>query len=266
MKHTGIQTPDEDGILILGSGTCVPSLERSSSAALVTAESENILIDIGRGTIRHLLEAGYRITDIDAVFLTHFHVDHSSELAEFLFALKYPVMNTTKNRLRLVGGTGIKSFFSNLNHTFENHLDLEGFLEITELDDRPGTPVNFENLAVSYDKPVHKEESRAFRFTFANGFSVVYSGDTDYSENLIRLSKDADVLIADSALPDGGKVPGHLTPSLAGEIAQRAGVKTLVPTHFYPQCDGVDIQSQCRRSFSGEVYPARDFLKIPSFK
>ncbi len=256
---------DEDGIRILGSGTCVPSLERSSCAALVTAGSENILIDIGSGTIRQLLKSGYRITDIDAVFLTHFHADHSCELPALLFALKYPNLSVTKSRLRLIGGTGIMEFFSNLNHAFGNHLAPRNFLEITELDEQTETLLRFQNLTVSYTKPAHKEESRAYRFTFASGFSMVYSGDTDFSENLIRLSKGADLLVAESALPDGEKVSGHLTPSLAGEIAQKAEVKTLVLTHFYPECDGVDIESQCRKTFSGNILQARDLMQIPCF-
>ena len=262
MNQADSQT-SEDGIRILGSGTCVPSLERSSCAALVTAGNENILLDIGSGTIRQLLSAGYRITDIDAVFLTHFHADHCSELPAFLFALKYPEMTMTKNRLRLIGGRGIKEFFRNLDRAFENHLDLGNFLEITELDNQTATPLHLRNLAVSYAKPVHKEESRAYRFTFDNGFSVVYSGDTDYSENLVRLSEGADVLVTEAALPDGSKVSGHLTPSLAGEIAQRAGVNTLVLTHFYPECEGVDLKSQCRKTFSGRILLARDLMRIP---
>ncbi|MFO7753018.1 MAG: MBL fold metallo-hydrolase [Desulfobacteraceae bacterium] len=265
MTHPEKEDP-EYGVRILGSGTCVPSIERSSCAALVTAGNENLLIDIGSGTIRRLIEAGHRITDIDAVLLTHFHADHSSDLPAFLFALKYPEMNITGKKLHLIGGTGINRFYNDLDRAFENHLDPGSVLEITELDEVGKTPLSFRNVSVSWIKTVHKDESRAYRFTFPNGFTVVYSGDTDYSENLVRLCRDADVLVAESAMPDEKKVPGHLTPSLAGKIAQRANVGKLVLTHFYPECNNVDIESQCRKTFSGSVCPGRDLMWIPAFK
>ncbi len=108
----------------------------------------------------------------------------------------------------------------------------------------------------------HNEESIAFKITGSNGKSVVYSGDTDFSENLVTLSKGADFLICESALPDGLKVKGHLTPSLAGEIATRANVRNLVLTHFYPECDLVDIEKQCRKTYDGPLLLAEDLMTI----
>ena len=91
---------------------------------------------------------------------------------------------------------------------------------------------------------------------------MVYSGDTGYSENLIDLAQEADVLICESALPDSMRVKGHLTPSVAGEIATRAGVGKLVLTHFYPECDQVDIKQECRKTYSGHLVIAEDLLRI----
>jgi ribonuclease BN (tRNA processing enzyme) len=108
----------------------------------------------------------------------------------------------------------------------------------------------------------HNEESIAYRITSAGGYSVVYSGDTDYSENLINLAKKADLLICESALPDDMGVKGHLTPSLAGEIATRAGVGKLVLTHFYPECDRVDIEQECRKTYSGALALAEDLMRL----
>ncbi len=96
----------------------------------------------------------------------------------------------------------------------------------------------------------------------SGGESVVYSGDTDFSDNLVTLSTNADLLICESALPDELKVEGHLTPSLAGEIATRANVRKLVLTHFYPQCDLVDIEQECRKTYAGPLVIAEDLMKI----
>ena len=91
---------------------------------------------------------------------------------------------------------------------------------------------------------------------------MVYSGDTDYTENLIELAGDADLLICESAVPDDMRVNGHLTPSLAGEIATRAGVRKLVLTHFYPECDHADIKQECRKTYGGPLILAEDLMRI----
>ncbi|RLB88140.1 MAG: MBL fold metallo-hydrolase, partial [Deltaproteobacteria bacterium] len=80
--------------------------------------------------------------------------------------------------------------------------------------------------------------------------------------DLVSLSTDADLLICESAMPDGMKVPGHLTPSLAGRIAAEAGVKRLVLTHFYPECESVDLYEQCRKTYQGPLLLARDLMEI----
>jgi ribonuclease BN (tRNA processing enzyme) len=108
----------------------------------------------------------------------------------------------------------------------------------------------------------HNDESIAYRITSDGGSSVVYTGDTDYCENLIDLAKKADLLICESALPDDSRVKGHLTPSLAGEIASRAGVGKLVLTHFYPECDRTDIEQECRKTYSGPLVLAKDLMRI----
>jgi ribonuclease BN (tRNA processing enzyme) len=112
----------------------------------------------------------------------------------------------------------------------------------------------------------HNEESIGYRFNSPDGCSVVYSGDTDYTEHLIELSKDADLLICESALPDSMRVQGHLTPSLAGKIAAESGVKKLVLTHFYPECDHVDVAQQCRKTYDGPLVLAEDLMRseVPS--
>ena len=72
---------------------------------------------------------------------------------------------------------------------------------------------------------------------------MVYSGDTDYSEDLIRLAQGADLLICECSLPEEMKVEGHLVPSLAGRIASEAGCRKLLLVHLYPECEGRDIRA-----------------------
>ena len=55
---------------------------------------------------------------------------------------------------------------------------------------------------------------------------------------------------------------GHLTPSLAGKIATMANVRKLLLTHFYPECDEVDIAKECRKTYSGELILAENFMTV----
>ena len=65
-------------VTILGSGTCVPSLQRGSCSVLVQIGNQHLLFDSGPGTMRRLLEAGTTIFDLDYLFYSHFHPDHSA--------------------------------------------------------------------------------------------------------------------------------------------------------------------------------------------
>lgn len=250
-------------IVVLGSGTCVPSLTRNPSALLMKTGGANLLFDCGAGVMRRLLEVGVSLSDIAYIFLSHFHPDHSGELAALLFAMKYPVPATRNQPLTIVAGTGFVDFYRRFKGVYGHWIDLSPeVLEIVELDteaeDRLVTPAF---TAVS--RPVdHRPESLAFRIIDARGKAMVYSGDTDYCDTLVALARDADLLVCESAVPDNQKVAGHLTPSLAGKIAERAAVKRLMLTHFYPVCDTVDIENQCRTTYNGPILLARDLLTL----
>lgn len=246
-------------ITILGSGTCVPSLQRRPCSVLLQTKGENILIDIGPGIIARITEAGVDINDIDMIFLSHFHLDHCADLAPFIFATKYPGFNRTR-KLTLVGGKGIRDFFEKLNDAHSNHLELpETVFEIFELSSQ-GSRTVAPDLDVSWMTTVHKPESRAYRFQDAAGRGMVYTGDTDWCEELVPFSKGVELMICESAMPDELKVPGHLTPGLAGRIAGQAYVNVLLLTHLYPECEKTNIKAQCRKTFGGSVMVARDLM------
>jgi ribonuclease BN (tRNA processing enzyme) len=253
----------EMSVTILGSGTCVPSLRRSSCSILVKIRGEFLLLDSGVGTMRRLLENGVEIFDVSFIFYSHFHPDHTAELVPFLFANKYPDGRRRKIPLTLMAGKGFVTFYNNLKQVYGRWIELApDLLTIAELDNTGYDKRVFDNFKVESIPVDHNPESIAYRITNSAGKSIVYSGDTDVSENLITLSKDADLLICESALPDELKVKGHLTPSLAGEIADRANVGKLVLTHFYPECDQVNIEKECRKTYSGPLFLAEDLMQI----
>ena len=258
-------TSDKSGITItiLGSGTCVPSLQRSSCSVLMQTGTTRLLFDSGPGTMRRLLEAETTIFDLDYVFYSHFHPDHCAELVPLIFATKYPDENRRQSPLTILAGRGLANFIAGLKSVYGPWVELApGLLKFTEFDNTTKDSKLFKDFSIESAPVEHNPESIAYRITSTDGSSVVYSGDTDFSENLIELAKDADLLICESALPDNMGVKGHLTPSRAGEIATRAGVHQLVLTHFYPDCEDVDISQECRKTYSGPLLMAEDLMQI----
>jgi ribonuclease BN (tRNA processing enzyme) len=258
-------SPEKSGITvtILGSGTCVPSLQRRSCSVLMQIDTARLLFDSGPGTMRRLLEAGTTIFDLNYVFYSHFHPDHSAELVPLIFATKYPDGNRRQSPLTILAGRGFADFFAGLKAVYGKWIELApGLLDFVELDNSLKDSRDFRDFTVESAPVEHNPESVAYRITSADGSSVVYSGDTDYSENLIELAKGADLLICESAQPDSLRVKGHLTPSMAGEMATRAAVRKLVLTHFYPDCEDADLAQECRKTYSGPLILAEDLIQI----
>ena len=250
-------------VTILGSGTCVPSLQRSSCSVLLEVGGSALLFDSGPGTMRRLLEANTSIFDISHIFYSHFHPDHTGELVPLIFSTKYSGGRQRRDTLTVAAGSGLLDFFGKLKDVYGHWVELEsGLLNLVELDNKKRDSLQFTNFSVESAPMAHNDESIAYRITGPDGSSVVYSGDTDYTDNLIDLAKGAELLICESALPDHMRVEGHLTPSLAGQIAAKSEVKKLVLTHFYPECDQVDVAQQCRKSYDGPLILAEDLMQI----
>lgn len=248
-------------VTILGSGTCVPRLDRSASALLVETGADKVLFDLGPGTIRRLLEYGRTLSDVTHIVLSHFHPDHTSELVPFIFATKYPDGPNRRRKLTVIAGKGLKAFYIGLQAAYGDWIVLPPSLfEIQELDSLDGERRDFGDFKLTARPANHRPESLAYRIEDNEGKTVVYSGDTDECDDLVRLAAGADLFVCESAMPDQGKVPGHLTPSLAGKIAQKAKVGTLVLTHLYPPCDEVDIVKQARSAYKGKIFAAEDLM------
>lgn len=249
-------------VVVLGSGTCVPSLRRSACAVLVEIGRSRLLFDVGPGTLRRLLEAGVGHDELTHLFLSHFHPDHSGELVPLLFATKYPALRRG-HPLVVTGGSGVREFFRRLEGVYGRWIELPpGLLAVDEMhttgpDQREGDGFRIDSRPMR-----HNPESLAYRVTARSGQAVVYSGDTAYCEALVELSRGADLLICEAAFPEAAAVPGHLTPAQAGDLARRAGVGRLLLTHFYPECDAADVEGECRRTYDGPLLLAEDLMRL----
>ena len=133
-------------------------------------------------------------------------------------------------------------------------------LKIIELDNKKDDSVQFDDFTVHSIPVKHSDHSLAYRITTSEQKIIVYSGDSDFCDGLRTISKNADLFLCECSHPDEMKKEGHLTPSLAGRIANRSDVKKLVLTHFYPECESVDIKKQCSKIFKGEIVLAEDLM------
>jgi ribonuclease BN (tRNA processing enzyme) len=246
-------------LIILGSGTGVPSLRRGSPGFLIKAGEQSILLDSGSGTLVKMLRAEVTYKEVDAVLYSHIHPDHVSDLVPLIFACKYHDDPRTKD-LRILGGHGFQDFFEGLRSVYGTWIKPKTFrIHIQEVivDD-----IQIGDLRITTLPLEHAPESVGYRLTSPTGRTVVYAGDTEYCRNIVELAMGADLLIVECSFPEGKQVKGHLTPSLAGRIALEAGCTQLVLTHFYPPCEQSNIRSDCQAVFPGEVLLAEDMMRI----
>ncbi len=246
-------------VIILGSGTGVPSVRRGSPGLLFVTENTKALIDSGSGTLRRILEAGVDYRDIDVILYTHIHPDHTADLVPYLFACKYASHPRQKDLL-FIGGPGFHDHFERLKAIYASWIEAPSYrLTVKEISE---TAFSFHDFAIDSKPMNHLPSSLGYRVKSTDGKAVVVSGDTDYCSNIVALGRDAGLLILECSFPDDKKVEGHLTPSLAGRIAAEAGCKRLLLTHLYPECDEVDILEHCRKRYTGEIIVSEDLMRI----
>tara|TARA_B100001250_G_C19814018_1_gene797279 strand:+ start:3335 stop:4390 length:1056 start_codon:yes stop_codon:yes gene_type:complete len=260
--------PEEDSLsaLVCGSASPLGATDRAQTCIMVRAGDEIYIVDIGDGANRNLGRWRIPMNKVQAVLLTHLHSDHISDLADLHLATWIP---NRKSQLKVYGPQGVEFvtrgfeeayqsdyFFRNEHHGDEvAPLHSVGFEPIT-IDLNEPIIIEKDGLKVSAFEVPHDpvKPALAFRFDY-KGRSIVISGDTIYSENLISYSKDADVLFHEalsmnivSMMEDFTKRSGndllskilfdvqdyHTDPVDAAKAANEAGVKHLIFYHLAP--------------------------------
>jgi len=238
-------------IIILG---CSPILTDKScfncSGYLVDSK---ILFDCGPGIWKALCQMSIQCSQIDFIALSHFHVDHTSDLAAILLA-RY-LSPHTQNPLRIIGPPGLKDWFNKLTEvigTWSRDMNTE----LIELD--KSFIINGYTLA---GVPIpHTDNSMCFRLVDKNNRVFFYSGDSDFDIALVKNAVHADIAFIECSNTNETKVKGHLTPELAAQIAGEAQIKHLVLTHMYPEVRAIDVYTQVKKYFAGTLTLAHDGL------
>lgn len=247
-------------VTILGSGTIIPTSNRRSTSLVIARGDELYLFDCGPGALDALEEAGLRFRELKRVFLTHYHPDHTLGIGHLLAAIRLDGVMGGGGSLTIVGPRGLGDFIGRWHALYHSTVLEDASLELVEIGD--GDAYTENDVKVRAAKVDHDDYAAlAYRFE-SEGRSVVYTGDTEYTESLVEFSKGADLLFAECSFPDDQPMTGHMTPTAVGKLAARARAGRVVLVHLYPVYGDKDPGAGVRSAFSGQVTVATDGMMI----
>jgi ribonuclease BN (tRNA processing enzyme) len=281
---------DKSRLILLGTGGGpTPKPNRSAPSQVIVVNGVSYVIDCGNGVARQMVLAGVKLDTIRNIFVTHQHSDHNADYGNLLW-LSWAA--TLASRVDTYGPTPLKAMtrlFLEMNDTDikirmadEGRPALKDMIAIHEIG-TDGIVMRDANVTVTAALVDHPPVRPAFAYRFdCPDRSIVISGDTRPSQNLVRLAQGADVLVHEvmylpaleqviGAEPNAKNLREHLlashtTTEQVGRIATEAGVKTLVLSHFVPGGAPV-IKDEVwfdavRPYFSGNLMIGRDLLEL----
>jgi ribonuclease Z len=277
-------------VTLLGTASPQPWPNRFGPSTLVEAGNQKLLFDAGRGVPIRLRQLNVPLGKITALFITHYHSDHTSGIPDMWLTgwLPSPYARRTTPFL-VVGPVGAKLLMSSLEKAYA--LDIKIRLEDEKLPPEGIATVvdEFEQDGVVYEK----DGVRVIAFTVDHGpaikpavgyrvdykgHSVVISGDTRYNQNVIKYGTGADVLIHEVCIArpelQGNIiiqriVDHHTNPREAGQVFSQAKPKLAVYTHLvFLATDKVlaasveDIVAQTRETYRGPLEVGDDLMSF----
>ncbi|MCK4349960.1 MAG: MBL fold metallo-hydrolase [Candidatus Krumholzibacteria bacterium] len=247
-------------VVILGTGTIIPSASRKSTSLLVEAHGETILFDCGPGALEAVERSGRSYKDIKRIFITHFHPDHTLGLGRLFSAMKNDGSYPVGGRIEIFGPAGLDCFIENWNGLYDGIVPGDDRLGLRGAFRSAGHPGGGPDVQASEADHAGKA-AYAYRLDY-QGSSVVFTGDTGYTRSIVELANGADLLVAECSFPDDRAMKGHLTPSSAGRIAVEAGVGRIVLVHLYPSMEEAAAIEGVKRIYDGPVEVASDGMEI----
>lgn len=277
-------------LILLGTGGGPrPRTNRIASSQVILVNDSAYVIDCGDGVARQLVAAGVSLTRLRHILITHHHSDHNADYGNLILGAWTVGLET---RLDTWGPPPLekitKLFFEmnaydiNIRIADEGKPPLVPLVHAHELTDG-GTVFNDEAVKVTTALVAHPPVQPALAYRFdTSDRSIVISGDTTPSDNLIQLAKGADVLVHEAMylpaidrlaarVPNATRLKQHILASHtaaedAGRVAQAAGVKLLVLSHVIP-ADDLTITDDmwiraARVHFRGPVIVGKDLLEI----
>ncbi|ELZ24920.1 beta-lactamase [Halosimplex carlsbadense 2-9-1] len=253
-------------VTFLGTGSAMPTGERFQTGILLESAGGTLLVDCGSGVLHALQRTDVGCEGIDAVLLTHHHLDHVSDL---LPALKARWL-AGATELTVAGPEGTEEFVTDLlgvHDYLQDRMDLE-FREVGS------ESFSLAGFDVTGFEVRHSMYCLAYRFVQADASggsdgesaSFVFSGDTEAFPELVDFADGAAVLAHDCSFPDSVDVDNHPTPSeLGAALADADGeVGRVYLTHLYPHTDGHhdEMLDSIGQRYGGDVRFAADGLSL----
>jgi ribonuclease BN (tRNA processing enzyme) len=221
---------------VLGSGTTTPDPDRGPAGFLVEHGGRTILVDGGTGTMQRAARLGVDLREVDAIVYSHLHPDHSAELVPLLFSMR---VGGRQRGVDVLAGTGFSGFLDRLRAAWGRWIEPPGAIRVRELS--LGGPDGAElvgGLTLHTVPAPHPGNALHLRFS-AGGRSVVFSGDTAWSDALVDLASGCDLLVCECAGSDEQPVDGHLVPSEVARLLGAARPQEAWITHLYPHVDPI---------------------------
>jgi ribonuclease BN (tRNA processing enzyme) len=234
----------------------MPGPDSPASGYLLEAEGYRVVLDLGHGAFG-ALQRYARPAEVDAIVISHLHPDHCIDLTAYIVSLRYGAegyrCSGPEGRVPMIGPAGTRDRLEAAYDPYARKLGLHELFGFS-------TPVDGEigPFSVSFATVNHPVPTTAVRFTCGDR-SLVYSGDTGVSDELVTLAQGADVLLCEASFgPDEEYVPNlHLTGAQAGEHADRAGVERLIVTHVTPWNSRQVVADEAAAAFHGPVEAAQ---------
>ena len=266
---------------VLGSGGPELDDQRASSSYLIWRDDKAVvLVDAGAGSAFNFERSTARIEDLQAILLTHLHVDHSVDLPSYIKASYFtgrdkdlPVFGPGANALmpatsafvsRLMGSQGAYQYLKDyVNKSEENDFHLQTHDVVVEGSEIYVSQLSQDIRISAIDVHHGPVAAIAWRVDMEN-CSISFSGDMNNRyQNLSVLAKGSDILVMHNAIPEsagGVAAQLHMKPSQIGEIAQQSQVDHVVLSHFMKRTLGRESQtlSTIRESYTGQLNFADD--------
>jgi ribonuclease Z len=271
------QTPAMQ-LVLLGTGYPYPSADRAGPSCAVSVGEKLFIVDAGRGSVMRLAAGGNPWSSISAVFLTHLHSDHIDGLPD-LFHCAWEFGNGTP--FQLYGPKGTQAVADGILQFYGPDIHIRR--DLTEKLPAQGAKIDVHEIqeGVVYEAPGkvkvtaflvdHRPVAPAFGYRFDDGkHSIVISGDTRPTPNLIRFAAGADILVHEAYVGQSSSSTArwsirdyHSSAREAGETAEKAKVKTLVLTHLIPgNATEQDFLKEAKSAFSGKIIVGRDLMSV----
>jgi len=267
-------------IEILGSGG--PELDgRASASYVLWVDNEaKLIVDMGSGSMLRFEESGGRIETLEAVVLTHLHIDHCVDLPSFI---KAGYFSQREDSLDIIGPSG-NHYFPSIDEYLTGLFGSDGIyrymsdvlsyssdsFEITavEIDSNDVIEKRYEGMTLSFINVHHGHIPALAVAIMIEGKKIVISGDTnDENKHLDILARNADIFIAHHAIPqNSGSFAKklHMTPTTIGKIAAQNQVKQLILSHRMKRTLHNEQESLklIKKNYKGKIVFAEDRMKI----